>query len=121
MVNMQNMEMKEAKIAIILEALGEYPHIGNACKKARITRETLRRWRKLDPDLDQAVRRALLEGDEVLEDVAMEEAIKKRNATLIIFLMKTRIRDRYGDRMEHTGSGGSPIQIVLAQREDGPQ
>jgi hypothetical protein len=117
----QDPQIKSKKIAIILAALQEYPHIGDACRKARIGVDTYRLWRKADPELAEAHREAMLGGDEHLEDAAMQKALKDKDTTMIIFLLKTRIRDRYADRLEHTGAAGSPIQIVLAQREDGPQ
>jgi hypothetical protein len=121
MVYKQDLETKSKKIAIILAALAEYPHIGQACRKARVSVDTYRIWRRDDPELAAAHRQVLIYGDEHLEDVATEKALKDRDTTMIIFLLKTRLRDRYADRVEHTGPAGEPIQIILAQREDGPQ
>jgi len=52
-------------------------------------------------------------GDEV-ELVLRDEAINKRNTAILIFLAKTKFKDRgYIERQEHTGADGGPLDIVI--------
>lgn len=82
---------------------------------------TYYRWRDEDPEFAAAVDEAIEEGTDVLEDIALRRA-KKQSDTLVIFLLKARRRDKYGDKSLHEVSGpnGAPLTITLAERSDGP-
>ena len=47
---------------ILLEQLRKTPIIETCCQKVGITRMTLSRWRKADPDFARQVDEAILEG-----------------------------------------------------------
>ncbi len=47
----------------------------------------------------------------MLEDAAVERAIKEKSDTMIIFLLKSRRKEKYAERTEHTGKGGGPITL----------
>lgn len=90
---------------IILERLREFPHHGNAIKGI-CSRSTYCVWRNDDKEFNREIELALAEGDVVLEDALINRAIEDKDTTALIFALKTRKRDRYGDRqhIEHSGA-----------------
>jgi transposase-like protein len=92
------------KRQIILDALEENPNFASACRKARISRPTLRKWRDADPVFDQQVLAARESGLDALEDALVVRA-KKSDTTAAIFLLKSHRRSIYGDKVETTLSG----------------
>lgn len=95
--------------------------ISAACRAERIGRTTYYRWRKEDLDLAALCDDAIETGTDLLEDKARDRAVKQSD-TLIIFLLKARRREKYGDRSIHEVSGpnGEPLTILLGERSDGP-
>ena len=50
--------------------------VGGACRELSIVRYTVRRWRKENPDFEAAYADAMESGGDVLEDVAVDRAVK---------------------------------------------
>ncbi len=90
---------------IILERLREFPHHTNAIKGI-CSRSSYCDWRNDDPEFDAEVEAAISQGDVRLEDALIDRAITDKDTTALIFALKTRKRDRYGDKqsIEHSGA-----------------
>lgn len=90
---------------IILERLREFPHHGKAIDGI-CSRASYCVWRRDDPEFDAEIEEAISQGDVRLEDALIDRAIEDKDTTALIFALKTRKRDRYGDRqaIEHSGA-----------------
>lgn len=90
---------------IIIERLREFPHHGKAIEGI-CSRSTYCVWRNEEPDFNDEVEAAISEGDVVLEDALIHRATIDKDTTALIFALKTRKRDRYGDKqqIEHSGA-----------------
>ena len=110
------------KAAVILDALSGLAGKGEAAHKAGISRKTLYNWRDANPDFAEALADVDEGVTDLVEAAALRKAIRDGDTTMQIFLLKTRRRDVYGDRIvnELTGKDGAPLTIVLAERPDGP-
>ena len=41
--------------------------------------------------------------------------VRKYSDTLLIFLLKGQMKERYGDRVAHTGDNGGPMEFVVTR------
>jgi len=82
-----------------------------AAKKAGIGRTTAYELRARDQEFKQHWDDAVEQGTDMLEDAAVERAINGKSDTLLIFLLKSRRKEKYAERQEHTGKGGGPITL----------
>jgi hypothetical protein len=82
-----------------------------AAKKAGIGRTTAYELRARDEEFKQQWDDAVEQGTDTLEDAALERAINGKSDTMIIFLLKSRRKEKYAERTEHTGKGGGPITL----------
>jgi hypothetical protein len=98
----------------ILAALREKPSFAAACRKARVSRSIFYDWRHEDPAFDAAVIKAREEGLDALEDALVTRGAKN-DTTAAIFMLKSLRRSIYADRLEHTGEGGAPLEIILTR------
>jgi hypothetical protein len=103
----------------LLAKLAQGYSVTAACKAEKIGRQTYYDWRNGDDAFAKAADAAIEQGTDVLEDAARSRALYQSD-TLLIFLLKARRRDKYGDKQEVSGPGGAPLTVVFAQREDGP-
>lgn len=105
----------------ILEALAKGSSVSAACAHAQVERRRFYEWRESDPEFARSVDEAIDAGTDRLEDVAIRRA-EDSSDTLLIFLLKARRREKFGDRQqfEHTGKDGAPLTITIAERSDGP-
>lgn len=60
----------DTKRRIIIETLKEFPYLNQACKYAKIHRDTLRNWREKDPDFSSEIDFAIAIGIKELEKLA---------------------------------------------------
>jgi hypothetical protein len=88
----------------ILTALRAKPTFEAACRAVRITRTTLNRWRKENPEFEARVQAAREEGFDRVEDCLVERAIEG-DTTAAIFMLKSWRRSRYGDKIAHEHAG----------------
>ncbi|MGH7850772.1 MAG: hypothetical protein ACREOP_10770 [Thermodesulfobacteriota bacterium] len=105
---------KEATAARIIKAIiAAEGNISTAAKKARLSRSTIYEY----ISIDETVADAAKEAQEQLYDLAESKLIakiKKEDLTAIIFFLKTRCKHRgYVERQEHTGAGGSPMEVQI--------
>jgi hypothetical protein len=96
----------------VIEALRESGGIkAVAAKNLRVSRITLYRFIKANPDLLEAIN----EIDEEMKDLVegkMLTAIRNDDPQMIRFFLERRARDRgYGIRQEVTGPNGGPVEI----------
>lgn len=88
--------------------------VSDGLESADLTRSLAYVWRKEDPDFAADWDAALEIGLSSLEDEGMRRA-HTTSDTLLMFMLKTRKRDVYGDRMTQQLVGKndeSPIEIV---------
>jgi len=108
------------KQAVILEALHNHPSLGRAARKARVTRQTLRNWRREHPEFGAACEAAREAGFDALEDALIERG-EKNDTTAAIFMLKGWKPERYQERkavdMNLTGN----LTVLFPERSDGPQ
>ena len=96
---------------IFIEALREHGVVSYSARIAGIDRAGAYKARKVDAEFALAWDDALEEGVEELERAAIARA-KKKSDTLLIFLLKCRKPDIYGERREVTHRGGDkPVGI----------
>ena len=105
---------------VVLEALRNRLGAAAAAKSVGVSRQTLYNWRDENPDFNSAWDDIQESITDEIERSAISRAIEG-DTTLSIFMLKTRRRDVYQERIEHTGEGGSPLTIVIRERGDGPQ
>lgn len=111
-------ELTIKKKAVFLEHVIEGFSISDACKAIKVARRTPYDWRELDADFAEAWDEAVDIGNGALEDEAMRRGvkgvdepvyykgqpvghIKRYSDTLLIFLMKGRMPEKYGDKFRH--------------------
>lgn len=75
----------------------ERPVLTSALKRARIGRTSYYDWIAADPIFKQAVKDAIEEGLDALEDALIERGLAT-DTTAAIFMLKSRRRDIYGDK-----------------------
>lgn len=85
-------------------------NVTEACVAAKISRQTFYRWRKEDPEFDQAVKDTRESNKDLFEGLLLTQG-KKGNVTAILGWLNANAKDRgYGlNRMEHSGPEGGPI------------
>lgn len=98
-----------------LEALrSTMGNITAACAAAGVNRQHFYTWRNNDPDFEQEVKN-ISESALDMGETALMKQIQDGNTACIIFLLKTRGKERgYVERMEHDhrGKDGGPIQFA---------
>ena len=103
---------------LFIEALREHGVVSYSARIAGVDRAGVYKARKVDAEFALAWDGALEEGIEELERAAIARA-KKKSDKLLIFLLKCRKPDIYGDRQHIELSGGDkPVSIVLKWPEE---
>lgn len=89
---------------LLIEQLKKTPIIQIACEKVSIGRATFYRWKKDDENFSTQVDEALLDGNELVNDMAESQlmsAIRDKNLTAIIFWLKNH-HQSYATKIEVT-------------------
>jgi len=103
----------------LLEKLSKGYSVSSACAAENIGRRTYYDWRTADPEFASAADEAIEIGIDKLEDEANRRAKGPNGSdTLLIFLLKSRRRAVYGDKVEHTGSFTNTVELVGVAAED---
>lgn len=87
---------------ILIELLKETPIAQLACKRAGISRATFYRWKKQDKEFSKQIDKALREGIEMINDVAVSQlisAIKDKNIGAIRFWLQNN-DPKYSNKLE---------------------
>lgn len=112
----------------VLTGIAQTGVIGKACELAGVARKRYYEWLESDPDFVDGKNLAFAAFGEKLESEALRRAhdgwdepvfyrglmqghVHKYSDTLLIFMMKGAMPDKYRDRIEHTGANGGPILI----------
>lgn len=115
------------KKAKFLKGFGQLSTVTAAAEHAGIDRRTHYLWLDTDPEYVRSFEEAKLESNDRLEAEARRRAMAgvledvyyagevvgqqtRKSDTLLIFLMKGAMPDKYRDRHEVTGADGGPIQ-----------
>lgn len=113
-----------------LKAYADTGTIGRACELVGTSRTQYYRWLESDPDFVHGCKLATAAFGEKLENEALRRAhdgwdepvffrgemqghVHKYSDTLLIFLMKGNMPDKYHDRHEVGGRGGGPLEITV--------
>jgi transposase-like protein len=99
------------KKAKFLSVLAEGGSVTLAARAIGIARKNVYAWRNKDEQFKADWDDAVEQGTDMLEDAAVERAIKGKSDTMIISLLKSRRKEKYAERQEHTGKGGGPITL----------
>ena len=101
-----------------IDALREHGVVSYSARIAGIDRSMVYKERKVNVEFAQEWEDALAEGVEELERAAIKRA-KAKSDTLLIFLLKCRKSEIYGDkqRIEVTG-GDKPIKVRVEYSDD---
>lgn len=83
-----------------------------ACGAAGIPRSKLEEWRKYE-DFKRWEKYAEEACTDLVEEMALMQAYLHGDKDLIKTVLKAK-REGYSDRIEHTGKGGGPIEIVTS-------
>ena len=89
---------------LLIEQLKKTPIIQIACEKVSVGRATFYRWKKDDENFSTQVDEALLDGNELVNDMAESQlmsAIRDKNLTAIIFWLKNH-HQSYATKIEVT-------------------
>lgn len=76
-----------------LEELKKVPVVQVACERRGLSRQTVYRWRKEDPDFERQMDVALAEGEELVHDMCESQLlalIKERNFSAVRYWLSTR-------------------------------
>lgn len=98
----------------ILAALRLHPSKSRACRTAKVPRQTFYDWLAADPDFKARVAVAQAIGIDAIEDSLLTDAVD-HNTTAAIFALKTWRKERYGDKLEHTGKDEGPIEFLYRE------
>lgn len=104
------------KRVLFLTALGAYGTVQHAAKAAGLGRRTVYNWRNEDLAFAQEWDDRIEDCTDVLEQSLYQRAMEG-DTTAAIFLLKGARPAKYRDnhRVEHTGEGGAPIEVVVAR------
>lgn len=109
----------EEKGQKLLAKLAQGYSITTACKSENIGRRSYYEWREADPEFAKAADEAIECGIDLLEDEANRRAKGPMGSdTLLIFLLKSKRRAVYGDKIEHTGAFTNTVELVGVAADD---
>jgi len=109
-----------------LGCLADTCHVGQSCEHVGLSRQTMYIWREEDPQFAADWKRALTRGAEVLEDEAIRRGQmgydvtiyqagkvvgveRKYSDTLLIFMLKGALPEKYADRLKQDLTGKMQI------------
>ena len=125
-------EITEPQKRAFLAAYAHTGRITRAAKAAQVNWRNHYNWLKSDPGYPAAFAEAQSMAGDFLEDEAIRRALEgiqkpvfyqgvhtdnvtEYSDTLLIFALKGAKPEKYRERFEHTGAGGGPLQIEMAQ------
>lgn len=83
-----------------LSALSKMANVSLACEESGISRQTAYRWKIEDEEFDKHWSQALADGIDMLDGIALKRA-RQSSDTLMIFLLKAHLPQKYRERFEH--------------------
>lgn len=102
------------KGATVLDKLVENEGVARAAKAVGVSRKTVYNWRDAHPEFKDAFDDVQDSITDEIEKTGVAKALDG-DVTMIIFMLKSRRREVYGDRTEHRHSDldGGPLKIVI--------
>jgi hypothetical protein len=97
----------------VLRALAKGGSLTLAADAAGMSRNALNMWRLADEEFAAEMADAIEQGTDRLEDVAVERAINGNSDTMLIFTLKGRRRDKWGDKQQVEHSGNVTVASAL--------
>lgn len=98
--------MKKTKVhKDFLDQLRKIPIVQVSCEKVGVSRNSVYRWRKEDPDFAKQMDEALAEGEAMVNDMSegqLLSLIREKNFPAISFWLRKR-NPRFRDKVEVTG------------------
>jgi hypothetical protein len=98
----------------ILSVLAQGLSYTRGAEAVGIGRTALHAWLNDEPDFRDACLEAIEAGTDRLEDEAVRRAIEGGSDTMLIFLMKGRRRDKWGDKQQIQHSG----ELITKEQRD---
>lgn len=83
-----------------------------AARLVGMSRSRVYAIREVDAEFAEALEQAVQEGSEALEDVALSRAIEGSD-TLLMFLLKGRMPEKYKDRVQQDTNVSGDIKIIV--------
>jgi hypothetical protein len=97
---------KSSDKQLFLEQIRKTPIMQVACEMTGVSRTTVHRWRKADPQFDRALEEAMHEGRNLVTDVAISHlltAIKAGDLNAVKFWLKN-FDENFKTKVEFSGS-----------------
>ncbi len=104
---------------LFLEQLRKIPIVQIACEKVDISRNTIYRWRKEEPEFAKTMDEALTDGEAVVNDMSESQLLSKiKNGEWppIAFWLRKR-HPKFKDRLEITGILQGPQEELSPEQE----
>ena len=112
--------MKKNRIKkLFLEQLGKIPIVQVSCEKVSVSRNTVYRWRKEDPEFSKSMDEALAAGEAIVNDMSESQLLSKiKNGEWppISFWLRKR-HPKFKDRLEITGTLQGPQEELSPEEE----
>lgn len=109
---------KNRKKKEFLDHLRKIPIVLVACEKSGLSRNTVYRWRKEDKEFQREMDEALLEGEEMVNDMSESQLltmIKEKNWSAVSFWLRHR-NPKFRDKLEVTTK--SELQEELTPEQE---
>jgi len=100
----------------LLKAYVDLGKIVEACHAVHLDHSMHYYWHRTDPDYAAAFAEAKAMAGERLEEEAIQRAYAGSD-TLLIFLLKGAMPQKYGDKVAHTGDKGGPMVVKVVYDE----
>jgi hypothetical protein len=97
----------------VLRALANGGSYTKAADAAGVSRDALFRWKADDEDFNAQCLDAIEQGTDRLEDVAIQRAVEGSSDTMLIFTLKGRRREKWGDKQQVEHSGNVTVASAL--------
>lgn len=108
---------KDRTMDLFLEQLRKVPIVQVSCEKVGISRNTVYRWRKDEPDFAKAMDEALAEGEAIINDMGESQLLtlmKEKNWNAISFWLRKR-SPKFRDRLEVVSTMGPQEELSPEQ------
>lgn len=110
---------KDRIVELFIEQLRKVPIVQVACEKVDVSRNTVYRWRKEDPEFAKQMDEALADGEAVINDMSESQLLTKiKNGEWppIAFWLRKR-HPKFKDRLEISGSLQGPQEELSPEQE----
>lgn len=112
--------IKDQTKNLIIEGLKKTPIIQLVCEKNGLARSSFYRWRKSDKKFAEQVDKALVQGRQMINDMAESQlisGIKDKNMTAIIFWLKNNHKN-YSTKIELSGKLRTEHKLTPEQEDE---